>query len=67
MSQEEQDAFMKPTLEKYENESSAYYSTANLWDDGILDPLDTRTALGLGIAMSLNAPIPDHRFGVFRM
>ena len=67
MSQEEQDAFMKPTLEKYENESSAYYSTANLWDDGILDPLDTRTALGLGIAMSLNVPIPDHRFGVFRM
>ena len=67
MSQQEQDAFMKPTLEKYENESSAYYSTANLWDDGILDPLDTRTALGLGIAMSLNAPIPDHRFGVFRM
>lgn len=67
MSQEEQDAFMKPTLEKYENESSAYFSTANLWDDGILDPLDTRTALGLGIAMSLNAPIPDHRFGVFRM
>ncbi len=67
MSQDEQDAFMKPTLEKYENESSAYFSTANLWDDGILDPLDTRTALGLGIAMSLNAPIPDHRFGVFRM
>lgn len=67
MSLEEQDAFMKPTLEKYENESSAYFSTANLWDDGILDPLDTRTALGLGIAMSLNAPIPDHQFGVFRM
>ncbi|RQW06576.1 methylcrotonoyl-CoA carboxylase [candidate division KSB1 bacterium] len=67
MSNEEQDAFMKPTLEKYENESSAYFSTANLWDDGIIDPLDTRTALGLGIAMSLNAPIPDHRFGVFRM
>ena len=67
MTQEEQDAFMKPTLEKYENESSSYFSTANLWDDGILDPLDTRTALGLGIAMSLNAPIPDHRFGVFRM
>lgn len=67
MSQQEQDAFMHPTLEKYETESSAYFSTANLWDDGILDPLDTRTALGLGIAMSLNSPIPDHRFGVFRM
>ncbi len=67
MSQEEQEAFMKPTLEKYEHEASAYFSTANIWDDGILDPLDTRTALGLGIAMSLNAPIPDQRFGVFRM
>jgi acetyl-CoA carboxylase carboxyltransferase component len=67
MSKEEQDAFMKPTLEKYENESSAYFSTANIWDDGIIDPMDTRTALGLSIAMSLNAPIPDQRFGVFRM
>lgn len=67
MSKEEQEAFMKPTLEKYEHEASAYFSTANIWDDGILDPLDTRTALGLGIAMSLNAPIPDQRFGVFRM
>ncbi|MBD3289196.1 methylcrotonoyl-CoA carboxylase [candidate division KSB1 bacterium] len=67
MSQQEQDEFMKPTLEKYNNESSAYYSTANLWDDGIIDPLDTRTAIALGIAMSLNAPIPDQKFGVFRM
>ncbi len=57
----------KPILAKYEYESSAYYSTALLWDDGILDPLDTRTVLGLGIAMSLNAPIPDHKFGIFRM
>ncbi len=67
MSKEEQDEFMKPTLEKYNTESSAYYSTANIWDDGIIDPMDTRTAIGLGIAMSLNAPIPDQRFGVFRM
>ena len=57
----------KPILAKYENESSAYYSTARLWDDGILDPLDTRAVLGLAISMSLNAPIPDHKFGVFRM
>ncbi len=56
-----------PILKKYEEESSAYYSTARLWDDGIIDPLDTRTILGLGISMSLNAPIPDHKFGVFRM
>ncbi len=67
MSPEEQEEFRRPTLEKYENESSPYYSTSRLWDDGIIDPLDTRTALGLGIAMSLNAPIPDQRFGVFRM
>ncbi len=57
----------KPILAKYEHESSAYYSTARLWDDGIIDPTDTRSVLGLAIAMSLNAPIPDHRFGVFRM
>ncbi len=57
----------KPILEKYENESSVYFSTARLWDDGIIDPLDTRNILGLAISMSLNAPIPDHKFGVFRM
>ncbi len=67
MTEEEQEKFKEPILKKYEEESSAYYSTARLWDDGILDPLDTRNALALGIAMSLNAPIPDHRFGVFRM
>jgi len=67
MTKAEQEEFKKPVLKKYEEESSAYYSTARLWDDGILTPLDTRTALGLGIAVSLNAPIPDHRFGVFRM
>jgi acetyl-CoA carboxylase carboxyltransferase component len=60
-------AFKTPILEKYEREGSAYYSTARLWDDGILDPLDTRQAVALGISLSLNAPIPDHRFGVFRM
>ncbi|MEO0206011.1 MAG: carboxyl transferase domain-containing protein [candidate division WOR-3 bacterium] len=64
---EEIEEIRKPILAKYEYESSAYYSTARLWDDGIIDPLDTRTVLGLGIAMSLNAPIPEHRFGVFRM
>ncbi|GAB4381620.1 MAG: propionyl-CoA carboxylase [Calditrichia bacterium] len=67
MTPEEQENFRRPTLEKYERESSPYNSTALLWDDGIIDPLDTRTVLGLGIAMSLNAPIPDQRFGVFRM
>jgi acetyl-CoA carboxylase carboxyltransferase component len=52
---------------KYEREGSPYYSTARLWDDGIIDPLDTRRVLALGIAASLNAPIPETKFGVFRM
>jgi len=67
MTPEEQAAFKAPVIERYESEASAYYSTARLWDDGILDPLDTRSALALGIAMSLNAPIPDQKYGVFRM
>ena len=67
MSTEEQQAFSAPTLAKYEEEGSPYYSTARLWDDGILDPTETRDVLGLSIAMSLNAPIPDHQVGVFRM
>src|SRR5919198_286855 len=52
---------------KYEEEGNPYYSTARLWDDGILDPLDTRRVLALGIATALNAPIPETTFGVFRM
>jgi acetyl-CoA carboxylase carboxyltransferase component len=67
MSPEAQEAFMAPTRETYEQEGSPYYSTARLWDDGILDPIDTRRALGLGIAAALNAPIPETKFGVFRM
>lgn len=67
MSPEEQAEFKRPILEKYEHEGSAYFSTARLWDDGIIEPLDTRTALGLAISMTLNAPISDQEFGVFRM
>ena len=67
MSDAEQEAFMRPIVETYDEEGDAYYSTARLWDDGIIDPLDTRTVLALGISASLNAPIPDTRFGVFRM
>lgn len=59
--------FKKPTLAKYEQESSAYYSTARLWDDGIVDPKKTRDLLALAISMSLNTPIPEPQFGVFRM
>lgn len=67
MSQAEQDDFKKPILDTYERESSAYFSTARLWDDGIIDPRHTRQILGLAIATTLNAPIPDWRPGVFRM
>jgi 3-methylcrotonyl-CoA carboxylase beta subunit len=67
MNKAEQDSFKKPILEKYALESSPYYSTARIWDDGIIDPLDTRTMLALGISMSLNAPIPDQNYGIFRM
>jgi 3-methylcrotonyl-CoA carboxylase beta subunit len=52
---------------KYEQEGSPYFSTARLWDDGIIDPLDTRRVLALGISAALNAPIPETTFGVFRM
>jgi len=63
----EVEANRKVILEKYATESSAYYSTARLWDDGIIDPKTTRDVLGLAIAASLNAPIEDTKFGVFRM
>jgi 3-methylcrotonyl-CoA carboxylase beta subunit len=67
MSSAEQEEFKEPVLAKYEEEGNPYYSTARLWDDGIIDPADTRTVLALGIAAALNAPIPETTFGVFRM
>jgi acetyl-CoA carboxylase carboxyltransferase component len=67
MSQDEIDAVKAPVLAKYEEEGSPYYSTARLWDDGVIPPAQTRTVLGLGISAALNAPIPETRFGVFRM
>jgi len=57
----------EPILRRYEYESSPYFSTARLWDDGIIDPTDTRNAIAIGISMSLNKPIPEQNFGVFRM
>ena len=57
----------KEILAKYDYEGSAFYSTARLWDDGIIDPVDTRKILALGIAASLNQPFPPQQFGVFRM
>jgi len=67
MTPQEREDFMAPVLHKYEEEGSPYHSTARLWDDGIIDPVDTRMVLGLGIAAAMNAPIPDTHFGVFRM
>jgi 3-methylcrotonyl-CoA carboxylase beta subunit len=67
MSKKEQEEFMAPILETYAGESSAYYSTARLWDDGMIDPADTRRVLALGIEAAQNAPIEEPRFGVFRM
>jgi len=64
---EEEQEIRGPILEKYEQEGSPYYSTARLWDDGILDPAQTRTALALAISAAYNAPIPPPKFGVFRM
>jgi acetyl-CoA carboxylase carboxyltransferase component len=63
----EEEAIRAPILEKYDREGSPYYSTARLWDDGILDPVETRTALALGLSAAFNAPIADAKFGVFRM
>ncbi len=63
----EREDFTRPIIEKYEAEGNPYYSTARLWDDGIIDPVDTRTVLALGIAAACNAPIPETQYGVFRM
>ncbi len=63
----ERDAFEAPILARYEAEGSPYFATARLWDDGVIDPLDTRRVLALGIGAALHAPIPETRFGVFRM
>ncbi|MGH2383770.1 MAG: carboxyl transferase domain-containing protein, partial [Candidatus Limnocylindria bacterium] len=63
----ERDAFEAPILDKYEREGSPYHSTARLWDDGVIDPLDTRRVLALGISAALNAPIPEPGFSLFRM
>jgi len=63
----EEEALVAPILAKYEEEGNAYYSTARLWDDGIIDPADTRAVLGLALSVTLNAPIEGMRPGVFRM
>ncbi|MCK9996787.1 MAG: methylcrotonoyl-CoA carboxylase, partial [Candidatus Krumholzibacteria bacterium] len=64
---EEEKAIVDPILAKYETEGHAYYSSARLWDDGVLDPIQTRDILGLGLAMSMSVPIPPVKFGIYRM
>ncbi len=66
-SADQEEAFKRPIREQYEAQGHPYYASARLWDDGIIDPADTRTVLALGLSAALNAPIPDTRFGVFRM
>ncbi|PPR13714.1 MAG: Methylmalonyl-CoA carboxyltransferase 12S subunit, partial [Alphaproteobacteria bacterium MarineAlpha9_Bin7] len=63
----QEEEFKGPILRQYEEQGSPYYSTARLWDDGIIDPAETRTVLALGLSAALNAPIPQTRFGIFRM
>ena len=64
---DEEEKFKQPVREAYEREGHPYYATARIWDDGILDPVDTRMALGLGLSAAMNAPIGPSKFGVFRM
>jgi 3-methylcrotonyl-CoA carboxylase beta subunit len=66
-SAEEEAAFKRPILEQYEHQGHPYYASARLWDDGVIDPADTRRVLALALSASLNAPIEDLKFGVFRM
>jgi 3-methylcrotonyl-CoA carboxylase beta subunit len=66
-SEEDEAGFKAPILEQYEVEGHPYYASARLWDDGVIDPADTRRVLALGISAALNAPVEPTRFGVFRM
>jgi 3-methylcrotonyl-CoA carboxylase beta subunit len=66
-SKADEEAFKAPIREQYERQGHPYYSSARLWDDGVVDPADTRRLLGLAISASLNAPAQQTRFGIFRM
>ncbi len=66
-STEEEEAFKRPIAEQYQVQSHAYYASARLWDDGIIDPAKTRDVVGIALSAALNAPIPDSKFGIFRM
>jgi 3-methylcrotonyl-CoA carboxylase beta subunit len=64
---DEEEAFKQPVKDQYEQQGHPYYASARLWDDGIIDPADTRTVLALGLSAARNAPVPDTKFGLFRM
>jgi len=66
-SAEDEEAFKQPIRAQYEHEGHPYYASARLWDDGIIDPADTRLVLSLALSASLNAPVEETRFGLFRM
>jgi 3-methylcrotonyl-CoA carboxylase beta subunit len=66
-SAQEEEQFKAPIREQYEHQGHPYYASARLWDDGVIDPADTRTVLALGLSAALNAPIPETKFGLFRM
>ncbi len=66
-SEEEEKAFKQPVIDKYEKQGHPYYASARLWDDGVIDPADTRLVLGLSLSAALNKPIEDTQFGIFRM
>jgi len=66
-SKEDEEAFKAPVREQYETQGHPYYASARLWDDGIIDPADTRRVLGLGLSAAMNAPAEETKFGVFRM
>ena len=66
-STDEEVKFKQPLLDQFAHQSHPYYASARLWDDGVIDPADTRQVLALALSAALNAPIPDTRFGVFRM
>jgi len=66
-SAEEEEAFKAPVRQQYEDQGHPYYASARIWDDGIIDPADSRRVLGLALSAALNAPIGETRFGVFRM
>ena len=66
-SAEEEKAFKQPVIDTYEKQGHPYYASARLWDDGVIDPADTRLVLGLSLSATLNKPIEDTQFGIFRM